>query len=175
MKSSVITLFCSILIALACACECLAQNVADITPNAFNKPLTFSYISINEGLPSNNITAIIQDKHGWIWVGTDKGLAKYNGHRVAKIPCSAFTAVHSLAEKGDSLLVGTENGLYLYLQEYDSIVPFEISQKRIDLSSIKANDILIDRQGRAWISTYGDGIIRIHDDKAEKVPTPDAS
>lgn len=44
---------------------------------------TFTYnlknYGINEGLPSVQIYQIIQDKSGYIWFGTDRGLVKYNG------------------------------------------------------------------------------------------------
>ncbi len=36
--------------------------------------------SIENGLPSNMIYKIIQDKEGFIWIATDKGISKFDGH-----------------------------------------------------------------------------------------------
>lgn len=33
------------------------------------------------GLPSNRVTALAADPDGWLWVGTDRGLARFDGER----------------------------------------------------------------------------------------------
>jgi two-component sensor histidine kinase len=42
-------------------------------PNSFN-------INIDNGLPSNHTYRIIVDHHGYLWIGTDKGVVRYNGY-----------------------------------------------------------------------------------------------
>jgi len=42
----------------------------------------FERLSTQDGLPSNTIYDIIQDKQGFLWFGTDKGLCRYDGYRV---------------------------------------------------------------------------------------------
>ena len=39
----------------------------------------FKRFDIEKGLPSNRIYKVIQDKQGFIWVATDKGLSKFDG------------------------------------------------------------------------------------------------
>lgn len=39
----------------------------------------FKTISINKGLPSKEIYDILQDRRGYIWFATDRGVARYNG------------------------------------------------------------------------------------------------
>lgn len=36
--------------------------------------------NIYNGLPSNRIYDIITDKHGYLWIATEKGVVKYNGY-----------------------------------------------------------------------------------------------
>lgn len=38
--------------------------------------------NLNEynGLPSNHVYCMLKDRHGYLWIGTDKGLVKYNGY-----------------------------------------------------------------------------------------------
>src|SRR6187402_2091285 len=35
--------------------------------------------SLEEGLPQANISSIVQDKNGYLWLGTSGGLSKFNG------------------------------------------------------------------------------------------------
>jgi signal transduction histidine kinase/ligand-binding sensor domain-containing protein/CheY-like chemotaxis protein len=43
-------------------------------------PLRFQEISIDHGLPHNYIHSISQDKKGFIWIGTNYGLTRYDGY-----------------------------------------------------------------------------------------------
>ena len=36
-------------------------------------------VTINEGLPSNSIKSLFKDSRGYIWIGTDAGLCRYDG------------------------------------------------------------------------------------------------
>src|SRR6516165_9827897 len=43
--------------------------------------LRFEHIGVEQGLSSNSVTSILQDKEGYIWIGTeDGGLNKYDGY-----------------------------------------------------------------------------------------------
>lgn len=76
---------------------------------------------LEEGLPSNSITAIIQDENGFIWIGTSDGLSKFDGltftnYRNTPFDSSTISGNHitSLAEdKAGNIWVGTlENGYF---------------------------------------------------------------
>lgn len=45
------------------------------------QPVFYNY-SINEGLPSSETYFVHQDKKGYIWVCTDRGVARYNGYKM---------------------------------------------------------------------------------------------
>jgi two-component system, LytTR family, sensor histidine kinase LytS len=74
----------------------------------------WTYYDTNNGLPSNKIYCLVEDSLNNIWIGTDKGLVKYDG--------SSFTcysrntgllsdSILSLYWNGNNeLLVGTPNG-----------------------------------------------------------------
>ena len=38
--------------------------------------------TINDGLPSRNTTTAIKDKYGFMWVGTQNGLCKFDGYNL---------------------------------------------------------------------------------------------
>ena len=41
---------------------------------------TFEHITVNEGLSHSDAMAVVQDEDGFIWVGTNKGLDRYDGY-----------------------------------------------------------------------------------------------
>jgi len=53
-----------------------------ITQNgaAQNENLRFEHIEIEEGLANATVTSILQDRKGFLWVGTNEGLYKYDGY-----------------------------------------------------------------------------------------------
>ena len=40
------------------------------------------HITMLDGLPTNTVRSITQDKDGFIWMGTDNGLCRYDGYNV---------------------------------------------------------------------------------------------
>jgi signal transduction histidine kinase/sugar lactone lactonase YvrE len=44
--------------------------------------LRFQQISTSDGLSDNSITALFQDRNGFLWIGTDNGLNRYDGHHI---------------------------------------------------------------------------------------------
>ncbi|HEY1012527.1 MAG TPA: two-component regulator propeller domain-containing protein [Herpetosiphonaceae bacterium] len=101
---------------LRCALAALALALLGLAPRAgaqapvplppFNPQtsLRFQRLSVDDGLPSNYVTSILQDQAGFLWFGTASGLARYDGYRF----------VVYRAEPGDpgSLASSQINGLY---------------------------------------------------------------
>lgn len=47
---------------------------------AQNYSINYEHITTKQGLSNNFINHIIQDKEGFIWIATQDGLNKYDGH-----------------------------------------------------------------------------------------------
>jgi len=70
------------------------------------------------GLPQDAIHAITQTSDGYLWLGTDEGLARFDGFEFVvfnkdhgDLPSNSITA---LAAAGDELWIGTSSGLTQY-------------------------------------------------------------
>lgn len=50
------------------------------TPGNAQNIFKFEHITVNEGLSHSDAMAVVQDKDGFIWVGTNKGLDRYDGY-----------------------------------------------------------------------------------------------
>lgn len=62
------------------------------------------------GLTSENITQISQDNIGYLWIGTTKGLFKFDGNDFLKINNENITF---LSVKGDKIYIGTDKRLII--------------------------------------------------------------
>src|SRR6202165_3833466 len=73
--------------------------------------------TVEDGLPSNVVNAILQTRNGFLWIGTDAGLARFNGRHFTPVDfglprSTSQSVVRSLAEGPDGdLWVGTNLGL----------------------------------------------------------------
>ncbi|HRD43577.1 MAG TPA: two-component regulator propeller domain-containing protein, partial [Ferruginibacter sp.] len=82
-------------------------------------PVIFQHLNSAHGLSDNNVNAIVSDKNGFLWVGTDKGLNVYDGKTVslfAKSNSGSFVAEEITALFCDSfnrVWVGTPAGVVL--------------------------------------------------------------
>jgi diguanylate cyclase (GGDEF)-like protein/PAS domain S-box-containing protein len=97
-------------VALLLACACAVASV-----HAATRDYYFRRIASDRGLAQNSVTALAQDPQGFIWVGTQGGLHRYDGQRYrlfrhdpndpASLPDSFVTAL--AVEGRDTLWIGT--------------------------------------------------------------------
>lgn len=81
--------------------------------------LHFSQYNISDGLPDSTITALTQDSHGMLWVGTPEGLVRYDGRRFLNLrnqlrlnPSSPYVYGLALGQK-QRLWVVFADGIYV--------------------------------------------------------------
>jgi ligand-binding sensor domain-containing protein len=71
--------------------------------------------TVEDGLLSNNVNAVLQTRDGFLWVGTQDGLLRFDGRHFTPIqflPQASPILVNALAEAPDGALwVGTKAGL----------------------------------------------------------------
>ena len=65
------------------------------------------------GLPSSRVLSLAQDATGYLWFGTDSGLARYDGTRFQTMPLAPSvrgTRIAALAAVGDTVVYATAEG-----------------------------------------------------------------
>jgi len=71
--------------------------------------------TVEDGLLSNRVNAIVQTRDGFLWVGTEEGLLRFDGRHFAPVvflPQASPVSISTLAEAPDGALwVGTRAGL----------------------------------------------------------------
>ncbi|HSG51686.1 MAG TPA: two-component regulator propeller domain-containing protein, partial [Rheinheimera sp.] len=78
--------------------------------------------SVEAGLPQISVTAIVQDTEGFLWVGTQNGLARFDGvtfrvFNTANTPEISSNLITELfLDDQERLWIGSVNGLIRYQQ-----------------------------------------------------------
>src|SRR6516225_10376869 len=49
---------------------------------AEQSPAVFEHLTTADGLPQGTVIATLQDSQGFVWLGTEDGLVRYDGHRL---------------------------------------------------------------------------------------------
>ena len=96
----------------------VARDVNTPTVEQLQSSLSFAHLSADDGLAQNDIKAILQDRHGFMWFGTTGGLSKYDGYRFTNYlsdPDNANSLSHNhvrdLIEDQDGMIwIATEGG-----------------------------------------------------------------
>ncbi|SNY56724.1 diguanylate cyclase (GGDEF) domain-containing protein [Arsukibacterium tuosuense] len=84
--------------------------------------------SVEAGLPQVSVTAMAQDEQGYIWLGTQGGLARFDGHQftvfnTANTPQLLSNLITSLyVDSKNRLWIGTVNGLSYYADDHFTTV-----------------------------------------------------
>lgn len=128
----------------------------------------FSHIQVENDLSSNYVRAIAQDLYGFIWIGTDEGLNRYDGKNIKLYraeDAEASEYISSLYNSKGTLWVGTEIGVYTFNYEKDILEPLNIRTE--NNQSIKSNvcHIAEDKDGNLWFSTIGQGLFKYNPNK----------
>jgi ligand-binding sensor domain-containing protein len=100
----------------------LTAAAADKAADRQDDKAAFAVLSIKDGLPNASVSGIIQDSKGFIWAGTQGGLARYDGNGFRAFENEPFDdnsisgdLVQTLyLDSNDIIWIGTYNGLNRY-------------------------------------------------------------
>lgn len=129
---------------------------------------------LEDGLPRNTVFAVTQTRDGFIWVGTQSGLARFDGMRfhvysTNNTPALKDPVFTCLLESNDgSLWIGTDGG---GLNRYKD-GKFEHFSQKNGLSNQYIRSLCETKDGTLWIGTI-DGVFRGRNDTFTKLdPSP---
>jgi len=140
----------------------------DITNFQFRK------YQVNEGLSENTVTCIMQDKKGFLWIGTKDGLNQFDGinfkvfrnQNDGKSIGNNF--IKYIAEgKNNELLIATDDGLYIMNQYDETFQRLESKLNNSDKIITSITSLLIDKNGILWITTMSQGVYIFDSQKTE--------
>jgi ligand-binding sensor domain-containing protein/signal transduction histidine kinase len=118
----------------------------------------------DDGMPSTHVHAIARTPDGFVWLGTAKGLVRFDGvHFVSFQPKPPATLEDSvitclLVDREGALWAGAASGT-LFKETGQGLVPVNLGRfaARRELESLAQ-----DPQGAIWIATDGGGLVRLN-------------
>lgn len=127
---------------------------------AQTQQLYFANYTLDDGLPHSRINSLIQDKQGYIWIGTSMGVSKFDGHVFKN-----YTIKDGLGDNKVTAIYETGEGIILFGHENGSISywnknKFESSLLEKDTKRIFC--IYPDKNGNVWFGTQGSGAIKVN-------------
>jgi diguanylate cyclase (GGDEF)-like protein len=137
----------------------LAAIFACLLPSfLFCQTHPFQIYGLDEGLPQSQITCLAQDQEGYIWVGTDGGLVRFNGERFTSfisrdaLPSSRISRL--MLDSRGTLWIATLQGLAKW-QEHRLT-----SIKDPAVSRGSCRGLAEDSRGNLWVGTNHGLVLR---------------
>lgn len=140
-----ILLFFGILFATNCFCQ---------------NPIFFNY-TLENIAPSNDIYSIIQDRNGYIWIGSDAGVYRFNGTKFVQFKSKKLksNSITGLVESKSGKIFGYTFNKQLFYIEKEKLHVLENWKLAI-------NRIAADKDGFVWITT-NNGLYRLKESNLE--------
>ena len=141
--------------------------------SAYNN-INFKNITSEDGLSQGTVETIIQDDQGYIWLGINDGLCRYNGYEF-KIYKHDEELENSITnnyivdikqDNSGNIWVGTANGLSKIDTKTDLITNYNMNDEEKSLSHYNIGDILITKSGDVLVGT-SDGL-NIYNEKKDE-------
>jgi ligand-binding sensor domain-containing protein len=79
----------------------------------------FGHISAQDGLPTDEVRQIYQDKDGYIWIATNSGLCQYDGYQIKTYKSNLHTP--GLLSNNTICCVAEDNHHNLWIAAYDGV------------------------------------------------------
>jgi ligand-binding sensor domain-containing protein len=128
----------------------------------------FQHLGVEEGLSNSRVYALLQDSRGFLWVGTEDGLNRYDGSSMV-VHRARLEDVHSLAssqvralfeDDRKRLWVGAGGNLHLYDRKKDRFERFALESAAGGSAGLTISEIRSDTRGRIWVGTQR-GLFRV--------------
>lgn len=143
------------------------QALAALDPNLAITQYVHTVWQSEAGLPENSVLSIAQTPDGYIWLGTEEGLVRFDGARFTTYTKGSTPGLRSnqiltlLVDHEKNLWIGTrDGGLSCFRNGQFTAIT---SQGPLSSSSILA--LHEDKNGSLWIGTDGAGLFQLHSGK----------
>ena len=118
----------------------------------------FDHVTTKDGLPSNTIYCTLQDRTGFMWVGTRDGLSRYDGNSFSHMRDMVSENgiggnIYSICEDAEGKIwFSNPSGIHIYNVSTGKL------QSLGESGDNRGYSMLADPKGRVWVIT--DGLIR---------------
>ena len=131
-------------------------------PLVEGKDIRFTRLSTEQGLSQSRVDHMLQDRRGFIWIGTYNGLNRYDGYRFKTYkpdpnnPNSLGGALvlPLFEDRSGALWIGVDTGLDRFDPVTERFTHFRIDANNPNSPSGEVEYITQDRDGMLWLATH---------------------
>ena len=159
------------ILALTCIFSCININT---TYANISESFNFKNITIEDGLSQSTVETIYQDSKGYIWIGTNDGLDRYNGYDFKHYKYDKYNQnsiannyiVDIIEDKDGYIWVSTIGGLSRINADTDEIKNYYSGKDNGNLSDSNLWQILYTSDNKLIVSTVNG--LNVYDEKGDK-------
>ncbi|MDP9090776.1 MAG: ATP-binding protein [Pseudomonadota bacterium] len=130
--------------------------------------LMLEHLTPSEGMPQGTVMATLQDSQGFIWLGTEDGLVRFDGHDLVRYAYSRNSSdglpgnfIYQIVEdQQKNLWVAVKDaGIARWNRATDSFTTFRhdpANDKSLASDVVRA--LLVDKGGHVWVGMTGSGV-----------------
>jgi signal transduction histidine kinase/ligand-binding sensor domain-containing protein len=149
-----------------------AQAVAPWLVSPMIAAPSFDTVGDGRAIPNGIVTALAQDRVGFLWLGSTDGLIRYDGYRFSRIPIAGAPEVYvrALMPAQDGRLWVALQGAGLFVLDAATGQFSRPASGALDANRLVQSDALAmaeDRDGSVWIAHAQDGLDQISADGTE--------
>lgn len=159
--STICSVVCGALLWALLSALCVGQAFADLNPSEALHLFIHQTWTTAQGLPQNSVLAIAQTSDGYLWLGTEEGLVRFDGasftvfdKHTSGLNDNIIQAL--LVDRDQNVWIGTTSGVSRFKNGR-----FTAYALKAGLSSNSVQCLYQDEQGVLWIGTDGGGLIRM--------------
>lgn len=128
--------------------------------------IEFSSLNNRDGLSNSQVNAILKDKTGYVWFGTQSGLSRFDGFRMKTFLYSATNQTSLANNYVDELQEDNEGKIWVHTSVgycvYDPTTEQFDRKPEVWLKTINVEGVpqrlLVDSQKNMWIQVWGKGL-----------------
>ncbi|WP_207632584.1 two-component regulator propeller domain-containing protein [Foetidibacter luteolus] len=114
-------------------------------------------MGVKEGLPEGTVNCLLQDRHGYVWIGTQNGLVRFDGYQTKIYGLTTgdgnlSNIITIYEDRKGTLWIGTYyEGLFYYDRATDNFVRCKLNASNKQQDSYAVRTILEDNNGSLWL------------------------
>jgi len=129
--------------------------------NSSGQEYNFEHLSSDIGLSQGNVSSITRDNKGFLWIGTENGLNKFDGYSFTTYhhkPGDPFSLSNDWVfrlkvDPQNRLWVTTRNGFHQYDRVNDRFIHYKFQGEAAYLNDLFIYDFLFDSTSLVWLYT----------------------